>query len=192
MTSMGWVTVSVMGHPDRVNSTPRMTGTHKLIMLKSSMKISQWNSIQWILVTLKRNEGIMNQTRTLKPRRGGWQRLWSGRRSSDAPPYLGASPVLPVSCGTETVFTQPRTHSTGVVAWGWHGGTPPWGVYGAPAHSAAWVGAGSSKGSGTAEAGTLPHVEACAAPVTLKYSSLVPGYLCMISKSANCSILIYW
>lgn len=76
-----------------------------------------------------------------------------------------ASTVLPVGCGAETALTQPRTHSTGVVTWGWQGGTPPWGVYGAPAHSAASVGAGSCKGSGAAGSGTPAH-ELCGLCIT--------------------------
>lgn len=68
-----------------------------------------------------------------------------------------ASPVLPMACGAQ----QPSA-SQGVTEQGGDmgvvcGGTPPWGVYGAPAHSAASVGAGSSKGSGTAGAWTPPR-----------------------------------
>lgn len=152
----GELTVSVMGHPDwEGTGHPEWQEHTTLIMLKSRMKIGKWKSILWVLMTLKRNEGTVNQGyRNIK----AWEEMlaealeWEEQQWWLAFSHSTPSPA----CGAQKTFSHPRSHSRGVVTWGWCGRTPPWGVCGAPAHSAVSVGAGSSKGSSTAAPWTPP------------------------------------
>lgn len=100
-----------------------------------------------------------------------------------------ASPVLPMACGAQ----QPSA-SQGVTEQGWwHGG----GVWGNPSLGCVWGTCPQCCLSGCWQQQGFWHSwsmdtspwgsAACAAQQTLIYSSLMTGYLCMISKSTNCS-----